>query len=232
MNPVAERIRSQTMELAARWEPRARELPELQHMSQPVLFDHLFELLEGLAAWIEGKHEAAHRAFDALLDGHALQRLGHGVSLKTLIAEYNQLRSILTTDLLALEATDQVRDSLVRLHHGFDQAVGACLHRYEQAREQQRERFIAVLGHDLRQPLGAITMSANLLADAPATAAGVRGRLLEAVAHRSRSDAAVTLFPRTRRSNRRAASDSATIYTAYELLQNGACGRCLCLWVS
>jgi hypothetical protein len=88
MDPVAERIRSQTMELAARWETRARELPELQHMSQPVLFDHLFELLEGLAAWIEGEHEIANRAFDALLDGHALQRLGHGVSLKTLIAEY------------------------------------------------------------------------------------------------------------------------------------------------
>lgn len=149
MGPVAERIRSQTMELAARWEARARELPELQHMSQPVLFDHLFELLEGLAAWIEGEHEIAHRAFDALLDGHALQRLGHGVSLKTLIAEYNQLRSILTIDLMALEASDQVRDSMVRLHHGFDQAVGASLHRYEKAREQQRERFIAVLGHDL-----------------------------------------------------------------------------------
>lgn len=83
MNPVAERVRSQTMELAARWET-AR------------------------------------------------------------------------ANLLALEASDQVRDSMVRLHHGFDHAVGASLHRYEQAREQQRERFIAVLGHDLRQPLGAI----------------------------------------------------------------------------
>lgn len=188
MDPVAERIRSHVMELSARWETRARELPELRHMSPPVLFDHMFELLEGLAAWIEGEHEIARRSFDALLDGHALQRLGHGVSLETMIAEYNHLRSILMIDLLALETTDQVRQSTVRLHQGFDQAVSASLHRYEQAREQQRERFIAVLGHDLRQPLGTIAMSANVLTDTPATAdvTGQATRIQRACARMSR----------------------------------------------
>ena len=164
MDPVADHIRREVMKVAERWAEDARQLPELQHMSQPVLFDHTFELLEGLAAWIEGEQDLARRAFDALLDGHAMQRLGHGVSLGTLIHEYSALRSILLVELLAVPSSDIVRASLVRLEEGFDLAIGAALRRYEQAREQQRERFIAVLGHDLRQPLGAIEMSAHTLA--------------------------------------------------------------------
>lgn len=154
------------MHVCERWEVKARELPELQHMTRPVLFDHTFELLEGLAAWIEGRQDIAQRAFDALLDGHALQRLGHGVGLATLIQEYKLLRSILLDELLAVPSSDPVRVSLVRLDQGFDQAVGDALRRYEDQREQQRERFISVLGHDLRQPLGAIQMCADALATA------------------------------------------------------------------
>jgi signal transduction histidine kinase len=127
----------------------------------------MFELLEGLAAWIEGEEEAAQRAFDALLDGHAVQRLGFGVTIETLIHEYRALRSVLLTELLAVPSSEQVRSSLVRLSDGFDQAVGHSLHHYERAREQQRERFIAVLGHDLRQPLGVIQLSSELLAESP-----------------------------------------------------------------
>lgn len=61
-------------------------------------------------------------------------------------------------------------------------------HGLESAGVRSRERFIAVLGHDLRQPLGAITMSANLLAEAPATAdvAGEAARVLRACARMSR----------------------------------------------
>lgn len=150
--------------MAQRWEASARELPELQRMSRPVLFDHLFELLEGLAAWIEGNEAIAQRAFDALLDGHALQRLGHGVGIETLIREYKTLRSILLVELLAVPSSDQVRASLIRLDQGFDQAIGDSLHRYERERDRHRERFISVLGHDLRQPLATIAMSVQTLA--------------------------------------------------------------------
>lgn len=176
------------MQVADQWEARARQLPELAHMTRPVLFDHLFELLEGLAAWIDGNEDVAQRGFDALLDGHALQRLGHGVGIETLIQEYSSLRSILMIDLLAVPSSDQVRNSLVRLTQGFDQAVGSSLRRYEQAREHQRERFIAVLGHDLRQPLSTVQMSADLLAEAdPSTnIAGIAARLQRTCARMSR----------------------------------------------
>jgi signal transduction histidine kinase len=164
VDPVADEVRRRSMKIADLWEARVRQLSELAHMSRPVLFDHMFELVEGLAAWIEGQEDIAQRSFDALLEGHAVQRLGHGVSIETLIHEYSILRSVLLVELLAVPSSDQVRASLVRLDQGFDLAVGNSLRYYEQAREQQRERFIGVLGHDLRQPLGAIRTSAELLA--------------------------------------------------------------------
>jgi signal transduction histidine kinase len=166
VDPVADHIRRRSIHVAERWEASVREIPELQHMNRPVLFDHLFELLEGLAAWIEGEEATAQRAFDALLDGHAVQRIGHGVSLATLINEYKTLHAILLIDLLAVPSSEQVRRSLVRLDQGFDRAVGDSLRRYEQERAQHRERFIGVLGHDLRQPLGTIEMAVHILATA------------------------------------------------------------------
>jgi signal transduction histidine kinase len=170
VDPVAEHIRFCAMQVAEQWASRVRQLPELARMTQPVLFDHLFELLEGLAAWIEGKEDVAQRGFDALLDGHAVQRLGYGIGIETLIHEYRVLRSVLLAELLAVPSSEQVRRSLVRLSDGFDQAVGHSLRYYERAHEQQRERFIAVLGHDLRQPLGVIQMSSELLGEAPPAA--------------------------------------------------------------
>jgi signal transduction histidine kinase len=200
VDPVADHLRLRAMYVAERWEGRARQLAELAEMTRPVLFDHLFELLEGLASWIEGEEDAAQRGFDALLDGHAMQRLGHGVSLTTLIEEYAMLRSILLVDLLALPASERVQTSLVRLHQGFDHAVGNSLRCYEQAREQQRERFIGVLGHDLRQPLGAIRMSADLLvgAAAPAEDAAIAARIQNGCARMSRLIEDVLDFARAR----------------------------------
>ncbi len=125
--------------MVERWEGSARQLPELAHMTRPVLFDHMFELLEGLAAWIEGEASAARRGFDALIEGHALQRLGHGVSLSTLIGEYKALRSILLIELLAVPSSDAVRASLVRLDQGLDDAFGNSLRNYEQARDARLE---------------------------------------------------------------------------------------------
>ena len=67
MDPVAERIRSQVMELSARWEARARELPELQHMSQPVLFDLREDIRPPSQQTASGRY-----AEPSLLDGIAI----------------------------------------------------------------------------------------------------------------------------------------------------------------
>ena len=161
MDPVAEALRRNKDRIVERWEREARaELPALARLSRTALLDHAFELLLGLAAWIEGDTAQAQRGFEALVQGHALQRLGYAVGLETLMREYGKLRFVILSELLT-EALPP--ESMLLLHEGFDRAISAAIDRYAQRREEVRARFISILGHDLRDPLSTVKISADLL---------------------------------------------------------------------
>jgi signal transduction histidine kinase len=165
---ISDFLRSQQERIALRWEEEVRaDLPALRPMTKPVLFDHLPEFLNGLANWIDGNTEDAERAFSRLAEGHALQRLGYGVGLETLTCEYSKLRVVMLRLLMEVPATDENREATVLLHEGMDRAINEAMHRYATRREEVRERFVAILGHDLRDPLSTVVISANLLAGNP-----------------------------------------------------------------
>jgi signal transduction histidine kinase len=165
---IAEFLRKEQAQITKKWEAEVRaDLPALRSMSKPVLYDHLAEFLDGLANWIDGKTELAERAFDVLVNGHALQRLGYGVGLETLTREYSKLRMVLMRMTLKLCSSDEARESLVRMHEGMDHAIGAAMTQYARRREEVRERFITILGHDLRDPLSTVMISSNMLAANP-----------------------------------------------------------------
>jgi signal transduction histidine kinase len=161
MDAVADFLRSEADRLVEQWEDEVRrELPALQHFTSPALTDHMPELLEALAAWIEGRSDDADRGFQALVDGHALQRLGYAVGLETLMREYAKFRIVLMRALMSVPAR---RESLLLLHEGLDRGIGAAIDRYSQRREEIRARFISILGHDLRDPLSTVTISTDML---------------------------------------------------------------------
>ncbi|MBV8756278.1 MAG: HAMP domain-containing histidine kinase [Deltaproteobacteria bacterium] len=162
MDPVAAFLRREKERIVERWEREVRsELPALAPLARPALIDHAYELLLGLAAWIEGDTEEAQRGFEALVQGHALQRLGYAVGLETVMREYAKLRFVILSELGAIEVA---RDSMVLLHEGFDRAISAAIDRYSQRREEIRARFISILGHDLRDPLSTVKISIDVLA--------------------------------------------------------------------
>ncbi|HSN29339.1 MAG TPA: HAMP domain-containing sensor histidine kinase [Kofleriaceae bacterium] len=162
MDPVAEFLRREKERIIERWAREVRnELPALASLPGPALIDHAFELLLGLAAWIDGDTEQAQRGFEALIQGHALQRLGYAVGLETLMREYAKLRFVILSELLARNVPPQ---SMLLLHEGFDRAISAAIDRYAQRREEVRSRFISILGHDLRDPLSTVKISTEVLA--------------------------------------------------------------------
>jgi signal transduction histidine kinase len=166
MDRVADFIRANEQRIAVMWEDEVRaDLPALRSMSRPVLLDHFHEFLEGLANWVEGKTEEAERAFHNLVEGHALQRLGYGVGLETLTREYSKIRLVLLREIGKEEGFDH--DSLLRMHEGMDRAMNDAVRQYALRREEVRERFMAILGHDLRDPLSTVRISANVLAANP-----------------------------------------------------------------
>src|SRR4051812_23262123 len=117
MDAVAEFLRNEKDRIVEQWEDEVRrELPQLQRLARPALIDHAHELLEALGAWIEGRTADAHRGFQALVEGHALQRLGYAVGLETLMREYSKLRHVIMRELLGITAR---RESMLLLHDGF-----------------------------------------------------------------------------------------------------------------
>lgn len=170
---VADHLRRDKQAITDDWERAIRaDLTELASLERGALIDHLPEVLDGLAAWVEGRTEVAEASFSALADGHALQRLGFGIALAVVNVEYRWLRSVLLKRLLAVPSSPEVREQLIRLNEGVDHAIHFAVRRYTEQRDHVRDRFIGILGHDLRDPLGSAAMATqNLLRSGTLTAA-------------------------------------------------------------
>jgi signal transduction histidine kinase len=63
----------------------------------------------------------------------------------------------------ALDAT--AVEDLTRFHEAIDQALAESVTRYTQDINESKEMFLAILGHDLRTPLGATLMASRFMLD-------------------------------------------------------------------
>jgi signal transduction histidine kinase len=96
---------------------------------------------------------------------HAIGRLGSGFDLPEVVSEYRALRASvlqLWRD-SAPEADEHDVDDLTRFNESIDQSVARAVYSYTKRVDQARDLFLAILGHDLRNPLNSIAMSAALL---------------------------------------------------------------------
>lgn len=93
-----------------------------------------------------------------------------------LIQEYNILRDVIRKCISARTALTDNDESVIQ--RSFDQAVRESLTAYFLIHNRIREQFVATLTHDLRNPIGAVRMAAELIEDAVnegATAENLRG---------------------------------------------------------
>ncbi|MBA3818042.1 MAG: HAMP domain-containing histidine kinase [Deltaproteobacteria bacterium] len=182
---IAAQLRLHQHAVTTRWEAEVvREVPVLATLPRATLIDHLPEFLEGLARWIEGDSEGARAGFDALAEGHAVLRQAGGIEIQALTAEYATLRRVIVEQLLEVASPAELADGIVSLNAGLDLAVREGVHRYASARDEVRERFIAILAHDLRDPLAAVELSASMLARTELPA--VQQKLVSRIASGSR----------------------------------------------
>ncbi|HEY0856368.1 MAG TPA: HAMP domain-containing sensor histidine kinase [Albitalea sp.] len=96
---------------------------------------------------------------------HALARFNAGFTIHQLVDEYRALRAGVTRHWLSHgNASDDKRlTELVSFNASIDKALMEAVSRYTEAVAHARDTLIGVLGHDLRNPLGSITMSAQYL---------------------------------------------------------------------
>jgi signal transduction histidine kinase len=168
-------------EIVEEWRHRVSAIPDLARLPPSVIVDHMPEFLYELAWASAGDSEAARRAYERLVSGHALQRLGFGVALSTLLEEYAVLRQLILVHLLRGATLETLRDDLLALDRTLDLAIAESVRTFAAKREERREQFIGMLGHDLRSPLQAVIIGADTILCQPGCGEPAHARAATAI---------------------------------------------------
>src|SRR5687768_12543504 len=169
--------------IVAEWETFARSVPSAAKMDKLALRDHAEDILRATAWDMKSAQTGAQQSdkskgdgdagagsvrLDGASDVHAVGRVSSGFDLLEVVSEYRALRaSVLRLWRESTPAAD-VRDieDLTRFNESIDQSLTEAVRSYTERVDRSRQMFLAILGHDLRNPLNAMTMSAQFLAEA------------------------------------------------------------------
>jgi signal transduction histidine kinase len=96
---------------------------------------------------------------------HGSGRAESGFTVEQMISEYRALRAsvvrLWTREQGRIEAHDL--EDLTRFHEAIDQSLAESIAQYTEDLDRSKEMFLAILGHDLRSPLGAVLTSAQFM---------------------------------------------------------------------
>lgn len=171
-------IRESTDRIISEWEVFARScLPAANAMDLDERRDHVAGLLQAISEDLEtpqSKREQSEKAAgndDAHVDSytasnaHGTDRAASGYTVGQMVAEFRSLRASVLR-LWAEAQGDSDRADLVevtRFNEAIDQLLAESIAKFVHDVDHVKDLFLGVLGHDLRNPLGAIMMSATRL---------------------------------------------------------------------
>lgn len=179
MPRLSQFIREHRKEILAEWETFAHDLPSAGSMDVEALRDHAEAMLCAIASDLgrpeteqqradkaRGAAELANREMTAA-SRHGVGRAASGFSVESMLAEFRALRA----SVIALWRRQQQQagpdelEEMTRFNEAIDQAIAESMSRFTSEVDTTRDRFFAVLGHDLRTPLGVILTSSQFLLD-------------------------------------------------------------------
>lgn len=158
------------------WEDFASTLEPLESANKKELRDHAAAVLKVIAADLDtpqdehasiakSKGLGPQMSADTAAEIHAADRLASGFTGEQVMAEYRALRSSvlrLWARQVAITTPDDIQD-MIRFNEAIDQAQTESMARYAKMLREAQNLFLAILGHDVRTPLGAISMGAQVL---------------------------------------------------------------------
>jgi signal transduction histidine kinase len=177
---LAEFILSNIEPILMDWEVFARSISSGEKMDDLALRDHAEDILKATVQDMKTAQSAAERstkskghrpdsigssALEGASELHAVGRLGSGFDLIEVVSEYRAMRaSVLELWHESKPGADE-RDvaDVTRFNESIDQSLAKAVTSYTQKTEQSRNLFMAILSHDLRNPLNSIAMTAQLL---------------------------------------------------------------------
>jgi signal transduction histidine kinase len=113
----------------------------------------------GHALKIEGAPETAAQT-------HAVLRARGGFDINQLVAEYRALRaSVLRLWMDSSPIDPTALGDMIRFNEAIDQAIAESVGHFQRTVERYRNLLLGMLGHDLRNPLSAILVTAKCLGE-------------------------------------------------------------------
>jgi signal transduction histidine kinase len=161
------------------WEAFARTCaPASGSMNIAALRDHASEMLTVIARDLrtpQDRQEQAEKSKgnapapgsdeQTAAEKHGAGRAESGFTTDQMVSEYRALRASVIR--LWTKAQGEIvpadLEDLTRFNEAIDQALAESITRYTQDLDQSKELFLAILGHDLRNPLDAIRMSSSFM---------------------------------------------------------------------
>jgi signal transduction histidine kinase len=173
---LAEFILANRGPILAEWEAFAKSCsPASGTMNVASLADHASAMLtviatdlntpQGKAAQTAKSKGLAESEDVTAAKEHGSSRAGSGFTIDQMVAEFRALRASVTRLWLQHERVPNAEqlDDLTRFNEAIDQALAESIVTYTQDLDQSKEIFLAILGHDLRSPLGAVIMSTSFM---------------------------------------------------------------------
>ena len=169
-------ILSNLDDILQEWEEFAATLAPLADADKVELRDHATAVLKVIAADLDqpqaacdsiakGKGLAPVSATETPAEVHAAARMSSGLNSDQVMAEFRALRaSVLRLWVCKVPITtaEEIQD-MVRFNEAIDQAQTESMARYTKLLRDAQSLFLAILGHDVRSPLGAVSMGAQVL---------------------------------------------------------------------
>jgi signal transduction histidine kinase len=113
-----------------------------------------------------GADTVASDRLDNASDLHGVERVGSGFHITDVVAEYRALRASVLR--LWRESNPQPDvndiDDITRFDESLDQSLARGVASYSRRIDESRQMFLAILSHDLRNPLSTIRTAAYLVA--------------------------------------------------------------------
>lgn len=175
---LAEFIRANREPVLAEWEAFARTCaPASGSMDISSLRDHADDMLTVIADDLDTPQDNAEQkekstgnkpATDDTItaaEEHGADRAESGFSVEQMVAEFRALRASVIQLWTKSEGglSSSHFEDLTRFNEAIDQSLAESVSRYTQDLDNSKEMFLAMLGHDLRSPLGAIIMSIEFM---------------------------------------------------------------------
>lgn len=174
-------IRNNMEPILQAWEDFARTIePPALTMDDRELRDHARQMLQAISADLavpQSEHERSAKSRglgkrgedDTAAETHAEARLLSGYTIVQLVSEYRALRSSvlsLWAEALRGHVHPTHMEDVTRFNEAIDQALAESVARYELMVKQTQNMFLAILGHDLRNPLGTVVTGSSFLMQA------------------------------------------------------------------